>query len=65
MSIRNGDYLDQDSQPTKEFYEIVDSLEKRLSYDKENTSLKDRVNMNEIDDFVEYVNGKIIEEERS
>ena len=31
MSIRNGDYLDENDQPTKEFYTLVDKLENRLS----------------------------------
>ena len=41
MDIRNGKYLTDERQPTKEFYEIVDDFEKRLLYAKENTSLPD------------------------
>ena len=60
MSIRNGDYLDENRQPIPEFYEMVNELEKRLDYDKENTSLPDYVNMNEVMDFVASVNEKVV-----
>lgn len=59
MAIRNGEYLDENRQPTAEFYEMVDGLEKRLDYDKENTSLPERVDMNKVNDFVASVNEKV------
>lgn len=59
MAIRNGKYLDENRQPTAEFYEMVDGLEKRLDYDKENTSLPERVDMNKVNDFVVSVNEKV------
>lgn len=41
MSIRNGAFLDEKEQPTAEFYELVNSLEKRLEYAEQNTALPD------------------------
>lgn len=60
MSIRNGAYLNEQSQPTAEFYEIVDEFDKRLNYDKENTDLPDRPNQAQIDELVYEVNSKVI-----
>lgn len=59
MSIRNGEYLDENRQPTAEFYDMVDSLERRLDYDKVNTDLSERVNMDEVNDFVANINEMI------
>lgn len=41
MSIRNGDYLDDNRQPIPEFFELVDEYEKKMEYAKENTDLPD------------------------
>ena len=60
MSIRNGDYLDENRQPIPEFYEMVNELEKRLDYDKDNTSLPDYVDINKVTDFVASVNEKVV-----
>ena len=60
MDIRNGKYLDENRQPIPEFFEIVDDLEKRLVYAKENTFLPDKPNYKEIDDFVISVNERIV-----
>ena len=43
MSIRNGCYLDDNRQPTKEFYDIVDEYERKLDYLKTHTDLPDDV----------------------
>lgn len=59
MSIRNGKYLDDNRQPTDEFYRIVDGLESRLDYLKDHTDLPDTVNMELINDFKASVNGRI------
>lgn len=59
ISIRNGEYLDENRQPTAEFYDMVDSLERRLDYDKANTDLPERVNMDEVNDFVASINEMI------
>lgn len=59
MEIRNGRYLDENRQPTEEFYKIVDNLEKRLDYLAENTNLPDVVDMELINDFKASVNGRV------
>lgn len=59
MSIRNGEFLDENRQPTQKFYKLVDSLEKRLDYDKEHTDLPETVDMEKINDLVADVNGNI------
>lgn len=60
MSIRNGDYLDENRQPIPEFYELVDSLENRLDYDKANTSLPDEVDMEKVNDLLESINKGVV-----
>lgn len=60
MSIRNGDYLDENRQPIPEFYELVDNLEKRLDYDKANTELPDEVDMDKINDLLESINKGVV-----
>lgn len=63
MDIRNGKYLDGNQQPIPEFYELLDELEKRLEYDKENTSLPDKPDYKRINDFVISVNKRIVKGE--
>ena len=41
MSIRNGDYQKSDGTYREEFFEMIDTMEKRLKYDSENTALPD------------------------
>lgn len=59
MSIRDGKYLDENRQPTQEFYEIVDKLENHLEYLKDHTGLPDDVNMSQVHDFVMSVNDEV------
>lgn len=63
MSIRNGEYLDANNQPIPEFFEMVDELDKRLEYDKENTSLPERPDYNRINEFVMSVNERVVKGE--
>lgn len=63
MSIRNGDFVDGNSQPTKEFYEMLDELEKRMEYAKANTSLPEKANMKRINEFVMSVNERVVKGE--
>lgn len=63
MSIRNGEYLDENKQPIAEFFEMVDMYEKRLEYAKENTDLPKSVDMNKVADFVISVNERIVKGE--
>lgn len=60
MSIRNGEYLDENRQPISEFYELVDDLEKRLDYDKENTLLPDEVNMEKVNNLFAEINELVV-----
>lgn len=60
MDIRNGKYLDDNRQPIPEFFEMVDELEKRLEYDKKNTSLPEKPNYKEINEFVASVNERVV-----
>lgn len=56
MDIRNGKYLDENEQPTNEFYAIVDAYEERMEYLKTHTNLPDSVDQKAIDRFVVSVN---------
>ena len=60
MDIRNGEFLDDNKQPTTEFYEMLDELEKRLKYASDNTSLPESPNYNKINEFVMSVNERIV-----
>lgn len=60
MEIRNGRYLDENRQPIPEFFEMVDELETRLKYAKENTSLPEKPNYKEIDEFVMSINERVV-----
>ena len=56
----SGNFLNKNGEPTAEFYEMVDELEKRLDYDKDNTSLPDKVDVEKVHDFVASVNESIV-----
>ena len=60
MDIRNGKYLDDNQQPTKEFYEIVDELEAKLDKLKNTTDLPDTPDMDKVMDLVEEINGDVV-----
>lgn len=60
MSIRNGEYLDENRQPIPEFYDLLNEYEKRFEYAKKNTSLPETPNYKEINEFVMYVNERIV-----
>lgn len=60
MDIRNGKYLDDNQQPTKEFYEIVDELEAKLDKLKDTTDLPDTPDMDKVMDLIEEVNGDVV-----
>lgn len=63
VSIRNGDYLDDNRQPIPEFFELVDEYEKKMEYAKENTDLPDKPNYKAIQEFVMSVNERIVKGE--
>ena len=60
MRIRNEEYLDENGQPTEEFFKIVDNLESKLNEAKENTLLPDKPDYNKIKDFVISVNERVV-----
>lgn len=60
LAIRNGKYLDENRQVLPEFYDLVDELEKRLNYAKQNTDLPKQVDKKQIEDFIVYMNSKYI-----
>ena len=63
MDIRNGKYLDENKQPVPEFFEMIDELENRMEYAKENTGLPDVPNYKEINEFVVSVNERVVKGE--
>lgn len=60
MDIRNGKYLDDDNNPNKEFYEIVDEYENKLEYFKEHSELPSKPDYDKINHFLADVNRSII-----
>lgn len=60
MDIRNGKYLDDNKQPIREFYDIVDELENKLNYWKEHTELPPNPDYNRINKFLASVNERIV-----
>ena len=62
MDIRNGKFLDNNSQPVAEFYEMVNEYEKRLEYAVENTSLPDKPDYNKINEFLMSVNERVVKD---
>lgn len=60
MDIRNGKYLDDNRQPTSEFYEMVDEYEKRLEYAAQHTNLPDNPDYKAINEFVASVNERVV-----
>ena len=63
LDIRAGCFLDDNQIPTPDFYEYVRELEKRLDYDKKNTSIPVSPDYEGIEDFVKTVNEKIVKGE--
>jgi hypothetical protein len=60
MSIRDGDYLDSNRQPTPEFFEMVDEYQKKLEYAKNNTDLPGNPDYKRIKEFSISVNERIV-----
>lgn len=60
MSIRNGDYLTETNQPTKEFMEMVDKAEKKLWLDYETSFLPDHPDMKKIKELLYTINKEIV-----
>lgn len=60
MRIRNGEFLDDNRQPTSAFYDLLNEYEKRFEYAKNNTSLPTVPDYKQINEFKMYVNERII-----
>ena len=60
MDIRNGKYLDDDRQPTEEFYDIVDEFENKLEYLKDHTDLPPNPDYNRINKFLADANWSVL-----
>lgn len=60
MDIRNGKYLDKNSQPVPEFYEMVKDYEKRLQYAADNSSLPEKPDFKAIDEFLMCINERVV-----
>ena len=63
MSIRNGKYLDDNKQPTAEFFDIVSELEAKLQESKAKTKLPDLPDYKRINEFMLSVNERIVKGE--
>jgi len=63
MDIRNGKYLDDNKQPTKEFYDIVDEMENKLNYLKDHSPLPDNPDYKRINDFLYDANLYVLYQE--
>lgn len=63
MDIRNGKYLDDNKQPTKEFYDIVDEMENKLNYLKDHSPLPDNPDYKRINNFLYNANLQVLIEE--
>lgn len=59
MKIRNGEFL-KDNEPTKDFLELLHALEQRFTDDKQETSIPEKPDYKRIEDFVLYVNERIV-----
>lgn len=62
MSIRNGAFNKSEGGFSEEFFEMVNDLEKRLEYAKNNTDLPKDPDYRRIEDLVTSVNGEVVRE---
>lgn len=62
LEIRNGKYQKEDGSFAPEFFELVDSLEKRLEYAQQNSPLPTKPDFNKIEELVMDVNMRRLKE---
>ena len=60
MSIRNGEFLDAETGCASAFFDMVTEGEKRMEYAYANTSLPDKPNYKQVEEFVVSVNERAI-----
>ena len=58
LEIRNGKFQNEDGTYQQEFFDLVEALEKRLEYAKNNTSLPKEPNFKQLNEFVMECNKK-------
>ena len=63
MDIRAGKYLDDNKQPTLEFFDMINELEAKLDVAKSTTNLPDSPDYDKINNFVASVNERIVKGE--
>lgn len=63
MEIRGGAYQKEDGGFRPEFYELLHDYEKRLERAAVNTSLPDRPDIKRVEEFVMYVNERVVRDE--
>ena len=62
LSIRNGYFMNEDGTYRQEFFDMISDYEKRLKYDKENTSLPSKPKQKQIEEFVVEINRMIVDQ---
>lgn len=60
MNIRNGGFLDGNSQPTDEFFSLVEDYKKRMSYAEKNSEIPENPDTEKIREFVISVNERVV-----
>ena len=60
LEIRNGKFQREDGTFDSSFFDLINEYEKRLEYDKENTSLPEKPDINKIQELAVEVNRSIV-----
>ena len=63
LSIRRGDYQSPNGSFRNEFYELVSNYEKRLDHAAQNTALPDEPDLERVQEYVMWVNERVIRDE--
>lgn len=63
MKLRYGEFLNEQSLPTSDFYDLLNDLEKRLIYAQKNTSLPNAPDYTRINEFIININERIVKNE--
>ena len=63
MDIRSGRYQKEDHTFNSDFYDLLNDLEKRLEYAKQNTSLPEAPNLARIESFQMEGNERVVRDE--
>lgn len=61
LGIRNGYFMNEDGTYRSEFFDMISDYDKRLKYDKENTSLPAKPKIKPIEEFVVEINHMIVD----